>query len=48
MRDTNITFKLSTTEKEAIRKLAAKKDVPISQLVREAVKQYLKQEDLKK
>lgn len=42
MKDTNITFKLSTSEKEAIRRIALKRDVPISQLIREAVKQYLK------
>lgn len=44
MKDTNITFKLSTAEKEAIKKLAAKKDIPVSQLIREAVKEYIKQE----
>jgi predicted DNA binding CopG/RHH family protein len=41
MKDTNITFKLSTAEKEAIKALAAKKDIPASQLIREAVKKYI-------
>lgn len=42
MKDTNITFKLSTAEKEAIKKLAAKRDIPVSQLIREAIKEFIK------
>lgn len=41
MKDTNITFKLNEAEKEAIRALAAKKDIPMSQLIRETLKKYL-------
>ena len=41
MKDTNITFKLSESEKAAIKKAAAAKDVPMSQIIREAVKEYL-------
>lgn len=44
MKDTNITFKLSSAEKEAIKALAAKKDISASQLIREAIKKYI-QED---
>ena len=41
MKDTNITFKLSETEKEAIKAEAARRDIPMSQLIREAVKEYI-------
>ena len=41
MKNTNITFKLNEAEKEQIKAAAAKRDIPISQLVREAVKKYL-------
>ena len=41
MKDTNITFKLSEADKERIKALAAKKDIPMSQLIREAVKEYI-------
>ena len=44
MKDANITFKLSEAEKEAIKTLAAIKDVPMSQLIREAVKDYIQKE----
>jgi predicted DNA binding CopG/RHH family protein len=45
MKDTNITFKLSEAEKERIKALAARKDIPMSQLIREAVKKYIQEED---
>ena len=46
MKDANITFKLSEAEKEQIKALAAKKDIPVSQFIREAIKEYiLKMED---
>lgn len=41
MKDTNITFKLSESEKAAIKALAAKLDVPMSQIIREACKKYI-------
>lgn len=44
MKDTNITFKLSEADKEAIKALAAKLDVPMSQIIREAVKKYIQEE----
>lgn len=40
-KDTNITFKLSEAEKEAIRTLAARRDIPMSQLIREIIKKYM-------
>lgn len=45
MKDTNITFKLSEAEKERIKALAARKDIPMSQLIREALKKYLESEE---
>lgn len=47
MKDTNITFKLSEAEKEEIRTLAASKDIPMSQLIREALKKYFESENKK-
>lgn len=47
MKNANITFKLSEAEKEKIKALAANKDIPISQLIREAIKNYIHKEDLK-
>ena len=44
MKDTNITFKLSESEKAAIKAAAAKKDIPMSQLIREAIKEYISKE----
>lgn len=43
MKDTNITFKLSEIEKAAIKAEAAKRDIPMSQLIREAIKEYIKE-----
>ncbi len=44
MKNTTITIRISEQEKEALVAIAAKKDVPVSQLVREAIREYLKQE----
>ena len=44
MKDTNITFKLSESEKNAIKELAAKMDVPMSQIIREACRMYIQKE----
>ncbi len=44
MKDANITFKLSESEKEKIKALAAKKDVPMSQIIRDAIKKYIQEE----
>lgn len=45
MKDTNITFKLSEAEKERIKALAAKEDIPMSQLIRQAVKDYIQRNE---
>ncbi len=47
MKTSNITFKLTDSEKEAIKALAAQKDVPMSQLIREAIKKYIQEEQKK-
>lgn len=47
MKDTNITFKLSESEKERIKAASARFDIPMSQLIREAVKQYLDDKECK-
>ena len=43
MKDTNITFKLSEADKEQIKALAAKLDIPMSQLIRDAIKKYIQE-----
>jgi predicted DNA binding CopG/RHH family protein len=43
MKDTTITFRLRESEKEQLVAKAAAKDIPVSQLVREAVKKYLEE-----
>lgn len=48
MKDTNITFKLSEAEKERIKAAAAEKDIPVSQLIREAVKEYFESREVYK
>ena len=47
MKDTTITFRLSEQEKEQIVALAARKDIPFSQLIREAIRKYIQEEDKK-
>ena len=41
MKVTSITFRLSEEEKAELMQIAASKDIPLSQLVREAVRAYL-------
>ena len=45
MKNTSITLRISEQEKEALAAIATKKDIPLSQLVREAVRAYLNKED---
>lgn len=45
MKDVTITFRLRESEKKKLIAAAAEKDVPVSQLVREAVREYLRKED---
>lgn len=44
MKNSNITFKLNEAEKERIVVAAKKRDIPVSQLIREAIKEFLKEE----
>lgn len=41
MKNVSITFKLSESEKERIVQEAKKRDIPVSQLIREIIKEYL-------
>ena len=41
MKDTTITFRLRESEKKQLMAAAAAKDIPVSQMIREAVKEYL-------
>lgn len=44
MKTTSITFRLTEAEKEKLTRIAKAQDVPVSQLIREAVKKVI-QED---
>ena len=48
MKDANITFKLSETEKEKIKAIASSKDIPMSQLIREVLKDYIYKMEVEK
>lgn len=41
MKDSNITIRISAAEKDRLKSLAAEKDIPISQIIREAIREYL-------
>ena len=43
MKDVSITFRLKESEKKMLEEIAKKKDVPISQLVREAVRAQIQE-----
>lgn len=45
MKTEKITIRISEEEKEALKALAADKDVPMSQLIREMIKQKIQKED---
>lgn len=45
MKNTTIGIRISEQEKEKLITIAAKKDIPLSQLVREAVREYMNKED---
>ena len=45
MKTAQIGIRITEQEKEALTAIAAEKDIPMSQLVREAIREYLKQED---
>lgn len=45
MKNTSITLRLSEQEKEQLKAIADKKDIPLSQLIREACREYIHKED---
>ena len=44
MKNVSLTIRMAESEKDRLSELAQTKDVPVAQLVREAIKQYLKEE----
>ena len=38
---TTITFRIDEQEKEVLKEIAEAKDVPVSQIIREAIKSYI-------
>lgn len=44
MKADKITIRISEYEKEQLKSIAANKDVPMSQLIREMIKNYINQE----
>lgn len=45
MKDVVLSFKVTETMRDQIKEIAAQKDIPVSQLIREAIKLYIIQED---
>ena len=45
MKDSNLTIRLSEQEKQKIKELAAKRDIPVSQLIRELCREIFQKED---
>lgn len=43
MKESKITFRLSEADKTKLMRIAADKDIPVSQLIREAIKTFLKE-----
>lgn len=43
MKDIVMTFKVTETMRDQIKTLAAEKDIPVSQLIREAIKLYFQE-----
>jgi predicted DNA binding CopG/RHH family protein len=44
MKNESITIRISEAEKEQLKAIAARKDVPMSQIIREVVKDYIQKE----
>lgn len=44
MKDTNITFRLSEEEKQKLKDMAAARDIPVSQLIREICREIFDKE----
>lgn len=47
MKTATIGVRIKEEEKEKLEAIAASKDIPLSQLVREAIKNYIQEEELK-
>lgn len=47
MKVATIGIRVNEADKKKLEALAADRDIPVSQLVREAIKEYIKQEELK-
>lgn len=43
MKTENITIRINEAEKEVLKAIAARLDVPMSQIIREAIKKYVKE-----
>lgn len=44
MKNSTITIRINELEKEKIAAIAADKDVPVAQIIREAIREYLEKE----
>ena len=44
MKTESITIRITETEKEALKQVAAKMDIPMSQLIRQAIKEIIQKE----
>ena len=45
MKNAAIAFRLTEQEKATLETIAAKKDIPVSQLIREAIRNYIKEDN---
>lgn len=48
MKTATLGIRMSEAEKKKLEAIAERKDIPVSQIVREAIREYIKQEELKK
>ena len=46
MKDEKITIRIAEDEKELLKKYSIKKDIPMSQIIREAIKLYIQEEEV--
>lgn len=44
MKTESITIRITETEKEALKQVAARMDIPMSQLIRQAIKEIIQKE----
>ena len=44
MKDTTITIRISEQEKEILKTMAKEKDIPVSQIIREAIRKTIQEE----